>query len=133
MKDINLKNYKHPFIISATKGSLVSLAVSLIGILIFAFFLRFLTIPDSAISPVVSIVKGVSILLGVLYGMKNVKEMGIITGLVIGLSYVILSFVCFSILDGFSFEFSKTLLNDIIFGSIIGAISGIIAVNIKKK
>ena len=60
--------------------------------------------------------------------------MGFISGLVIGFFYTILAFITFSILDG-NFVFSKTLLNDLLFGGIIGAICGIIAVNFigKKK
>ena len=40
----------------------------------------------------------------------------------------IIAFLSFSILDG-QFDFNISLLNDCLFGSIIGAISGIIAVN----
>ncbi len=133
MENLNVKNEKNNFIITICKGGLFSLCFSLILILIFAFILRFITIDDSVISPVVSIIKGTSILVGTFLAMKNIKEMGFITGLIIGLTYIIISFICFSILDSFTFEFNKTLLNDIIFGTIIGGISGIIAVNCKKS
>jgi len=121
------------FIMNVVKGSLYALSVSLILILVFAFMLRFIAIEESAISPAVQVIKGVSILIGVLIALKSVKEMGFVNGLVIGLTYTIISFVSFSMLDGFNFEFSKTLLNDIVFGSIIGGITGIIAVNFKKN
>lgn len=120
-------------IVKIIKGALCALSVSLVLILIFAFLLRFIAIDDEAISPVVQVIKGISILTGVLIALKSVSEMGFINGIIIGLTYTIVAFVCFSMLDGFNFEFSKTLLNDIIFGSIIGGISGIIAVNMKKK
>ncbi|MDD2445393.1 MAG: TIGR04086 family membrane protein [Clostridia bacterium] len=120
------------FIMNIIKGSLYALSVSLILILVFAFLLRFIAIEESVISPAVQVIKGVSILIGVLIALKSVREMGFVNGLAIGLTYTIISFICFSMLDGFSFEFSKTLLNDIILGSIIGGITGIIAVNFKK-
>ncbi|MDD3397395.1 MAG: TIGR04086 family membrane protein [Clostridia bacterium] len=119
--------------VKITKGALCALCVSLVLILIFAFLLRFIAIDEEAISPVVQVIKGVSILVGVFIALKGVFEMGFINGIIIGLTYTIIAFVCFSMLDGFTFEFSKTLLNDVIFGSIIGGISGIIAVNMKKK
>lgn len=90
--------------------------------------------PDSAISPINQVIKGISILIGCFIGLKKSNEMGFISGLVIGIFYTALAFVTFSILDG-QFVFSKTLLNDLLFGGIIGAICGIIAVNFigKKK
>ncbi len=122
------------FFLNALKGSLIALCVSLIGILIFAFIIRFISIHDSAISPINQVIKGLSILIGSFIGLKKSKEMGFISGLVIGFFYTILAFITFSILDG-NFVFSKTLLNDLLFGGIIGAICGIIAVNFigKKK
>lgn len=113
------------------KGVLISLCVSLVAILFFAFLLRFTNISENLISPVNQVIKGVSIFLGVLFGMRRVKSNGIINGLLIGFLFTIFAFLVFSLLDG-QFVFDKTLLNDIIFGSIIGAICGIICVNLKK-
>lgn len=114
------------------KGSIYALSVSLILILIFAFVLRFFGISENAITAIVQIIKGISILVGVILAMKKAKEMGFLTGLIIGLAFTLLSFVIFSILDNFTFEFSSTFFNDLIFGSIIGGICGIISVNVKK-
>lgn len=114
------------------KGSLVSLALSLVLILIFAFFIKYVAVPEGAIKPVNQIIKGISLLVGTFVALKKSNQMGLISGLLIGLSYTILAFVVFSILDG-NFEFSKTLVNDLLFGGIIGGICGVIAVNFKKK
>ena len=58
--------------------------------------------------------------------------MGLMSGLLIGIVYTFLAFIVFSILNG-NFEITKVLANDILFGAIIGAICGVIAVNIRKK
>jgi len=121
------------FLIKTIKGSLYALCISLILVLVFAFLLRFIALDDEVISPIVQVIKGVSILCGVLIGLKESTEMGFVTGLIIGLIYVLVAFICFSALDGFSFEFNKMLVNDIVFSGIIGGISGIIAVNFRKK
>ena len=113
------------------KGVLVALAISLVAILLFAFLLRWTNISDSIIAPVNQVIKGVSIFLGVFFGLKKVKRNGIINGLIIGFLYTIVAFLVFSLLDG-AFCFDKSLLNDILFGTIIGAICGIICVNLKK-
>lgn len=114
------------------KGSLIALAISMVGILVFAFFIKYVAVPTSAIKPVNQVIKGISLLVGCFVALKKADKMGLVSGLLIGLSYTILSFLVFSILDG-NFEFSKTLVNDLLFGGIIGGICGIIAVNFRKK
>ncbi|MBP3431426.1 MAG: TIGR04086 family membrane protein [Clostridia bacterium] len=119
-------------VLSIMKGVTAGLCVSLIGILIFAFVLRFTSISDTIIAPVNQVIKGVSIFFGVFIGMKKHKEMGLLSGLLIGFFFTICAFLVFSLLDG-NFTFDRTLLNDIIFGGVIGAICGIICVNLKKN
>lgn len=114
------------------KGTLISLCVSLVLVLVFAFLLKFTNIPDSAIKPINQVIKGVSVFVGVFMGMKKIKELGLVSGLLIGIFYTILAFLVFSILGGY-FIFDLTLLTDIVFGAIIGAICGIICVNLKKS
>lgn len=122
---------KSSFFKPIIKGVVVAICVALVLILLFAFLLRFTNIPENIIAPVNQVIKGISIFLGVLFGLKKVKENGIINGLFIGLLFTILAFLAFSLLDG-AFVFDRTLINDIIFGTIIGAICGIICVNLKK-
>ena len=121
---------KSSFFKPIIKGVVVAICVALVLILLFAFLLRFTNIPENIIAPVNQVIKGISIFLGVLFGLKKVKENGIINGLFIGLLFTILAFLVFSLLDG-AFVFDRTLINDIIFGTIIGAICGIICVNLK--
>ena len=123
---------KNNIFLTVLKGSLVALSISLIGILIFAFILRFIPVSDALIMPVNQVIKGVSVLIGTIIALKKTKEMGLVSGLLIGLFYTIISFLTFSILDG-NFTISITTLNDLLFGGIIGGICGIIAVNLKKK
>lgn len=114
------------------KGTLIALCISLVLVLVFAFLLKFTNIPDTAITPINMVIKGISIFLGVFIGMKKSKELGLVCGLLIGLSYTFLAFLVFSILSG-NFTADITLLTDLIFGAVIGAICGIICVNIKKS
>ncbi len=131
-KTINGKETRNNFFISLLKGSLMALSISLILICVFAFLLRFCDIKTEAIKPINQVIKIVSILIGTFYGLKKSTEMGLITGLFIGLAYTLLAFVVFSILNG-GFNFERSLINDFIFGGIAGAIAGVVAVNFKKK
>ena len=120
------------FLLAIIKGSLIALCISLVGILIFAFILKFASISDKAIRPINQIIKGVSVLIGVFVAMRKVDKMGLVGGLLIGLVYTILAFVVFSTLDG-HFVFNLTLLKDFLISGIMGTICGIIAVNKKKR
>lgn len=121
------------FWLVAVKGAVWALCASLVLILVFAFMLRFFGFGETAIVVIVEIIKGISVLFGTIMAMKKHKENGFLCGIMIGLFFTIISFLVFSMLDGFVFEFSRTLLNDLIFISMFGGISGIIAVNIKGK
>lgn len=123
---------KSGFALGILKGSLISLCFSLIGILIFAFILRFTSISDKLILPINEVIKGISVFLGIFIGFKKEKKMGLLGGFVIGVIYTIIAFLAFSTLNG-NFIFDRTLLNDLIFNSILGAICGIICVNLKKS
>ena len=114
------------------KGSLIAVAFSLILILIFAFILQILSLGDGTIKVVNLIIKLISIMLGTSVAVRKTKEKGLLTGLFVGLVYTVIAFIVFSILNG-QFSFEKSLFNDILFGTIGGAICGVISVNTKSK
>lgn len=132
MNDSLALEKKPNLFLTVLKGSLIALSISIVGILIFAFVLRFVSISDNLIQPINQVIKGVSIFIGCLISMKKTRHMGLLTGLLIGVLYNLLAFVVFSILDG-SFSLSITILNDLLFGGLIGLICGIIAVNLKRR
>lgn len=135
MKDsaiLNKEDKESNFFITLLKGTLTSISMCLVLVLIFAFILRFIAIPDSAIKPINQIIKCLSILFGSFMALKKNKQMGLITGLIVGILFTVISFLVFSLLDG-HIELSKTLVNDIFFGAVIGAICGIIAVSVGKR
>lgn len=127
-----VKKEKGSFVKSLIKGSLFALSISLIGICVFAFILRFIDISTDVIQPINQVIKFSSIILGVFIGLKNTKEMGLITGFLVGVLYTILAFLVFSLLNG-CIALEPSFVNDIIFGGIAGAIAGVVAVNFKKK
>lgn len=128
----SVKRGKSDFFLSLIKGSLIALSISLIGICVFAFILRFIDISVDAIKPINQVIKFGSIIIGTFMGLKKAKEMGLVSGFLIGSIYTLLAFLVFSILNG-GMTFDTSLLNDTIFGGIAGGISGVVAVNFKKK
>lgn len=124
-------NSKSSNILNMLKGVFWAISFSLICILIFAFIIKFTNLSESAISPINQVIKVLSILFGCFIASKKIKTNGWLWGLMIGALYTILAFLTFSILDG-EFRFSLNLLNDFVFGSILGMISGIITFAIRK-
>ena len=131
-KKSGLKISNNALIINTLKGTLTAVCVSLVLVLLFAFLLKFTNIPESTITPVNQVIKGLSIFIGVFIGVKKSKELGLLSGLLIGLFYTFLAFIIFACLSGV-FEFDLTFLTDILFGAVMGSICGIICVNLKKS
>lgn len=131
-----MSNFKaklsNPFLSNVLKGSLVSVSVSLVLILIFALLIKFLNIPDGAIQPVNQAIKIISILFGVIAALKNFPQKGLLTGALIGLIYIILAFMFFSLLSG-QLIINASLFIDVAFALLIGAMCGIFFVNRKVK
>ncbi|MDR0850373.1 MAG: TIGR04086 family membrane protein [Christensenellaceae bacterium] len=120
------------FALSVLKGVLVSLCITLVLILLFAVILRFVDMNDTLVSTVNQIIKVVSVFLGVMASLKKNSVKGLYKGMMIGILYTFLAFLVFSLLDG-SFAFGVTLIFDLLFALIIGAVCGLICVNFKKK
>lgn len=118
--------------ITYLRGAIIAISISLVLILLFALLIRFFGISDNLIMPINQIIKILSIFFGVFLALKDHAQNGLVKGLIIGVVYTLIAYITFSILSGY-FKLSLSLLYDIIFGGIIGGISGIICVNLIKK
>jgi len=129
--DTNILKNKETYI-TVFKGLLFSICFSLVGILLFAFSLRFFDLSDLGIKVVNQIIKTLSIFLGCFTSLKKNRANGLIKGVIIGVFYTIVSFFLFSILNG-EFSFSVNLIFDLLFSIVVGAICGVLCVNILKN
>lgn len=112
------------------KGSLVSIIITIIGLIIFAGLLSYTGISESTIPTVTIIITAISILIGSSLSMTTVKKNGIVNGAIIGLVYIVTIYFLSSIIEG---NFSLNVYSIIMMvGSILaGALGGIIGVNKK--
>lgn len=124
--------FSSPLLSAVLKGSLISVSVSLVLILIFALLIKFLNIPDKFIQPVNQAIKIISIFVGCYFALKNSPKKGFVTGALIGVIYTILAYLIFSLL-GNTFTITVTIFVDILFSLIIGSICGVFLVNKKIK
>lgn len=130
MEKVKQNDNKNIFL-TGLKGSLISVCVSLVAILLFAFIIKLTGMSKGLIKVINQIIKIVSIFLGTFFILRKTGQKGLVTGIIVGLLYTTIAFVVFSILNG-KFAFDITLLIDIIFGVAMGAICGAICVNLKK-
>ncbi len=134
MKALNIKIKKLKIdkaqIKDVLKGTLFSLVITLLAVLTLGIVIKFVDIPSNVLMPINQIIKVISLLFGCLLGFKT-KTLGALKGGVVGVVYTLISLFIFLIIgttlkNGFSFI-------DLVMGVLIGAISGIIAVNSGKK
>ena len=114
---------------SIVKGTALSVAVALLGAIIFAVILRVCALSDKIIYPVNQTIKAVSVILGVLAFVSG--EKGWMKGGATGLLFTTVSYLVFSAIGG-DFSVTWLILTELAVGTFVGMISGIIAVNIKR-
>ena len=117
-------------IFETVKALIIAVILSLVSVLLAALVIKLFNLGNGAMPIINQAIKGVSILLGCLIAIKS-KHNSWLKGIVIGILYIALSFVIFSLLDG-EFSFGLGILNDVALGSITGMVSGILA-GLKKQ
>lgn len=108
----------------------ISLCVTIVGVLLFALVVKFLSLSSSAVLIGNTVIKLLSIFLGNFLGIKE-KVDGALKGAFSGVIYVLLSYFIFSLLSGEGL-FAGINIVGVLFGVIVGLISGIISVNLHK-
>lgn len=103
------------------KGSIFSIFISSILLLIFAIVLTKTNIQENTIKPVIIIISSISILIGSSISTIKTKKNGIFTGMIIGIMYFFILYVLSSfIYTGFKLNLNSLILG--ISGITVGAI-----------
>lgn len=123
MEKINENNIKKILI-----GSSISIAFTLIGLLIFSLLLTYTGIKENTIPTVTIIISAVSILIGSTIAISKTKKNGIMNGFLVALIYVLFIYLLSSIIEK-NFNLNMHSIIMIIACLITGCIGGIIGVN----
>ncbi len=117
--------------IAAEIGKCVGIALlfSLIAELVFALVIQLCSLSESVVMPVNQAIKAVAIVLGCLLGFS--AEKGIVKGAAGGVLVIAVTWLAFSFIAG-GVSVSKLFPLELFFGAVVGAIAGVIAVNVKK-
>ena len=117
------------FFSGVIKGTLCAVMTTLISVLIFAFIVKFALLGNGVIKAVNQFIKIISILLGCAFFIRG--NLGLVKGVVLGLLSTTITYLLFWFFGG-NAPFNLSFLIDLIFTAIVGGISGILAVNMKK-
>ncbi len=124
MKEGLVKDY----ILPVLKATLFALCLTLGAILLFALVVKLTTFSSTTVKIVNQFIKIVSVFLGCFIFVREGK--GLLKGLSVGVLYALLVNLIFSLLSKVSTTFSFV---DLVLLLVVGAISGIISVNLKEK
>ena len=110
---------------SIGKGVLCAVIVTLLFILGFALVVQLSGISSNAITPIMQVVKVVCIFVAVAIALKHAKSKGWLYGALVGMIYMVLTFLIFSLMDG-KFTVGISALSDLLFQTLVGLVSGVI-------
>lgn len=112
------------------KASLLAVIVTLVGFLIFAVVMKLANLQETIIPPVNQAIRIISIALGGAVAARSSRTKGWLKGALTGLLYIVWALVISAIFGG-KYAFDTVLLSDALLGIVVGAIGGIIGINIE--
>ena len=124
-----MENLQKNSVFSLIKSVLSALALSLVFAIIFAFVLRFASLPYKAVYPINQVLKGLSLCVGILLYIRG--EKGWLKGGACGILFTAVSYLTFSSMGG-NFSLSWLFLVELLLTAFIGAVSGSLAVNVRR-
>ena len=124
------ENNKLQFLFSIIKAVATAIIITLFAVLIFGVIAKFATINFKIIKVINQFIKVLSVFLGCFMFVRENK--GLVKGLIVGLSFSLIIYLIFALI-GKELSFKLSFLIDIAFCLVMGAISGVIAVNVKKR
>ncbi len=125
-----MEQTKSGAVLQIIKGVLTALIVALVAVFLFGLILKIASLNSTVIKAVNQFIKVLAVFLGCFFSLKESK--GLIKGFVVGgLSAALITLV-FALISS-DIGFGLGFFIDIIFMGILGAISGIISVNLKEK
>lgn len=127
-----VKSFSLSGVVNILKCCLLGVVVTLVGIVILAFVLKFVDLSSTMINYINDIIKGLSIFVIMLCIKKHSSDKLILKAIGAGIIYALLTFIIFSILNG-SFVFNLAFVYDLLFSVIVAVLITIIINILKRK
>ena len=110
---------------SICKGVLCAVVATLLFILGFGLIVQLTGISNNVITPVMQVVKAICIFVAVAIALKPAKSKGWLYGALVGILYMVLTFIIFSMIDG-HFTIGLNAISDLLFQTLVVLVSAII-------
>lgn len=131
-KTIEKENIKCNNIFKILKGIILSVLITLLGLLILAIVITYTNVSESIIPIAVTIITAISILIGSFFSTINIQKNGLLNGFAVGFAYIATIYIISSITST-GFTLTNTSFIMIISAILAGMLGGIIGVNLKNK
>ena len=112
------------------KGVTLTVLISLICVLVFALIVKFTSLSYAVIKGVNQFLKIFSIFIGTFFSVKG--KLGFVKGALVGLFSTVITLILFSLIGGEGVSQASFFI-DTLFGTIIGLVCGVIAVQRKGQ
>ena len=112
------------------RGVLISFLFTICMLTIFSILLVYTNLSEETIKPVIITITGISILIGSSLGTRKLHKNGLISGGIIGSSYILLLYLISSII-GSNFAINWVSVIMIIVGLLGGIFGGVVGVNVR--
>lgn len=113
------------------RSALLAIILSILLVMLFAVIAKFANASENVIAPVNIAIKILSVAAACLIGIRHDSK-GLIKGIVIGLIYAGLTYLVFASISG-DFSGGSMTVYDVLACVAAGILSGILAVNVKRK
>ena len=127
-----VKSFNLSGVVNILKCCMLGVVVTLVGIVVLAFVLKFVDLSSTMINYINDIVKVLAIFVIMLCIKKHNPDKLILKSIGAGLVYALLTFIIFSILNG-SFALNLAFVYDLLFSVIVAVIVTIIINILKRK
>ena len=131
-KTIEKENIKSNNMFKILKGIILSILITLLGLLILAIVITYTNVSESIIPIAVTIITAISILIGSFFSTINIQKNGLLNGFAVGFAYIATIYIISSITST-GFTLTNTSFIMIISAILAGMLGGIIGVNLKNK
>ena len=124
-----MREENNGFISVVISGVLTAVIISIVGVLLFALVISGSSLSNSVVKAVNQFIKILAVFLGCVFSLKG--RQGAIKGGLVGIFATVLTYLLFALIAGETVQISKIIV-DLALLFVVGAISGAIAVNLRK-
>lgn len=118
--------------VGVARGLLAAVAVTVLGVVVFALLIRWLSLGDTVISVLNQALKLVAIFVGARACIGRGGTGGVLKGALVGLLYMMLGIIGYAFLSGLSLS-ASAYLADLGMGVAAGGLCGMIMANLQPK